>query len=72
MSRPDEITFAAQKQRAAVVDHADAISIEIGAGNVRAAANANVVGAVHSLAASAPVHEQVVVAIVLVDIGCLN
>src|SRR2546426_652482 len=62
VSRPHKFARALQEKGAAVIDHIDSISIQIWPGDARAAAHANVIGAIHAGATRAPVYEQVIIA----------
>src|SRR5579883_3321582 len=61
-----ERSLIGQHKSAAGFSHIDAVLIEVRAGNFAAASNTDVVGAVHSAAARAPIDEEVVIAVVFV------
>src|SRR5579864_4618115 len=69
MARTNEPTRAFQKRTATAANHVFSITIEIGASDTGAAPHANIVSAVHALAATAPVHKQIIIAAALIQAG---
>ncbi len=65
----DKTAFAFECQRAAAFDEVISVPVEIRAGDGSAPASPDVVGAPDPLAASAPVHEEVGVPIMLAEAG---
>ena len=67
----DVTGVAFEKHGAAAVGHVDAGMVKIRSGDIGTATHANVVCAVHTSAAAAKIHEQVIVSTMLVKIGGL-
>ena len=67
MARADPAIFAVQDKRAAAAAQVAALAVEIGAGHGAAATHANLIGALHSAAALAPIDEEIVVAVAVVQ-----
>src|SRR6267154_4941011 len=68
MARPGVFARAAQEHATPAVHHGDTIAIQVRAGYRRAAPDAYVVGAVHPGAARTPIHEQVIVTAVRINV----
>src|SRR5262249_233996 len=66
--RTGEFAGAGKEEASAAGYHIDAISIEIRTGYGCRASNANVVSAINAGTTGAPIHEQVVVAAVVIDV----
>ena len=69
MAGTDEIITGLQKQSAAPVQHIFAVLVKIGTGNAVAAPDADVIRAVDTAAAKAPVHKQIIVPVVWIYAG---
>src|SRR5687767_8269679 len=70
--RPDVTAGGLEKKTTTAAQHIDAIAIDVRSGNTRAAAHADVVGALDAGTAGIPVHEEIIEAVVVVDTGRFN
>src|SRR5450631_3281709 len=72
MSRPDKWSAGFQKRRAAVSQQIQAVRVEIRARDFFAPAGADFISAVRAPTAEAPVHKQVIITIMPVNVRRLD
>src|SRR6266498_2071097 len=72
VARADEAAVGFGKEGTAALKQVFPIAVEVRAGGGRASADAYVVGAVHAAAALAPVDEEVVIVVALIEAGGLD
>src|SRR5208282_6250839 len=72
LSRPDKFARGLEEQRAATGRHVHAVAVQVRPDDVRAAAHANVVGAVHASATCAPVGKKIIIISMVIDIRGFN